>query len=132
MNMKKIINYKSIFVSDGQTDSMKFKAIGDYIVNEKTMIRLSHEDLRMQIAYKDKDIWLKNNDSMLHLNVDMMIENDYKVAYGRFILVTKVIMFEADESHLKLKYELYQADTLVSTVYILMSISDMDEQILVS
>lgn len=132
MNMKKIINYKSIFVSDGQTDSMKFKVIGDYIVNEKTMIRLSHEDLRMQIAYKDKDIWLKNNDSMLHLNVDMMIENDYKVAYGRFILVTKVIMFEADESHLKLKYELYQADTLVSTVYILMSISDIDEQILVS
>jgi hypothetical protein len=130
--MKKIINYKSIFVSDGQTDSMKFKVIGDYIVNEKTMIRLSHEDLRMQIAYKDKDIWLKNNDSMLHLNVDMMIENDYKVAYGRFILVTKVIMFEADESHLKLKYELYQADTLVSTVYILMSMSDIDEQILVS
>ena len=127
-----MINYKSIFVSDGQKDSMQFKTVGEYIVSEKTMIRLEHEDIRMQIAYKEKDIWLKNNDSMLHLNVDMMVENDYKVAYGSFTLVTKVLMFVANESQLKLKYELYQGDSLVSTVYILMSLSNIDEEILVS
>lgn len=132
MNMKKTINYKSIFVNDGQKDSMQFKVIGEYIVSDKTMIRLEHEEMRMQIAYKNSDIYLKNNNSMLHLNTDIMVENNYTLAYGSVILVTKVLLFEADESHLKLKYELYQSDALVSTVYILMSMSDVEEEMIVS
>ena len=132
MKMKKMINYKSIFVSDDQKDTMQFKVLGDYIENEKTMIRFSHDDLHIQIAYKDDDIYLKNNDSMLHLNKDIMVENDYKVAYGSFVLVTKVLLFETNESHLKLKYELYQKDTLVSTVYILVSMSDIEEEMVVN
>ena len=132
MKMKKMINYKSIFVSDDQKDTMHFKVEGEYIEKEKTMIRFSHDDLHIQIAYKDDDIYLKNNDSMLHLNKDIMVENDYKVAYGSFVLVTKVLLFEANESHLKLKYELYQKDTLVSTVYILVSMSDIEEELVVN
>ena len=132
MNMKKMINYKSIFVSDDQKDTMHFKVEGEYIEKEKTMIRFSHEDLHIQIAYKNDDIWLKNNDSLLHLNRGIMIENDYKVAYGSFTLITKVLLFEANENHLKLKYELYQQDTLVSTVYILVGMSDIDEEMLIS
>ena len=132
MKTKKMINYKSIFVSDGQKDTMQFKVIGEYIENEKTMIRFSHEDLHVQIAYKNDDIYLKNNDSLLHLNKDVMIENDYKVAYGSFVLKTKVLMFEANDSHIKLKYELYQQNTLVSTVYILVGMSDIEEEMLIN
>ena len=132
MKMKKMINYKSIFVSDGQKDTMQFKVLGEYIENDKTMIRFSHEDLHVQIAYKDEDIYLKNNDSMLHLNKDVIVENDYKVAYGSFILKTKVLMFEANDSHMKLKYELYQQDILVSTVYILIGMSDIDEELVIN
>ena len=132
MNMKKVINYKSIFVTDGDKDSMQFKTVGDYSVNDKTHIRLQHEDLRMQIAYKNSDIYLKNNNSMLHLNSEIMVENNYNLAYGSVVLVTKVLLFEADDNHLKLKYELYQADTLVSTVYILMTMSDEEEEISVN
>ena len=130
--MKKTISYKSIFVSDGQKDSMQFKTVGEYLSGDKTVIRLVHEDLRMQISYKGKDIWLMNNDSLLHLNEDVMIENDYRVAYGSVVLITKVLMFEKDESHMKLKYELYQSDVLVSTVYILLGMSDVDEDIVVN
>ena len=132
MNMKKVINYKSIFVTDGQKDSMQFKTVGEYIESDKTFIRFEHDDLRMQIAYKNSDIYLKNNNSMLHLNSEVMIENDYNLAYGSVVLVTKVLLFEADENHLKLKYELYQADTLVSTVYILMTMSDEEAEISVN
>ena len=90
MKMKKMINYKSIFVSDGQKDTMQFKVLGEYIENDKRLIRFSHEDLHIQIAYKNEDIYLKNNHSLLHLNKDVMIENDYKVAYGSFVFSTKL------------------------------------------
>ena len=125
------MRYMAVFLSGEDKQSLKFSTVGDLMVSDRTIIQMDHEDMHIEIDYHGDDLYLKNNGSILHLNTKRSIQNQYMTAYGALDLKVKVESFDINEKRMKLKYGLYDT-SLISSVYILITFNDVEEQILVN
>ena len=93
----------------------------------ETSLKFDIPENTIDISYNQDEIILKYGQSCLKLNLHKEIWNQYQLPYGQAILKTKVCLFEANDHHIKLKYELYDQQSFISTVYILITMSSMEE-----
>lgn len=117
--------YKAIFKQGEDTESMEVKSKGFYITGEKTRITLDINDKLVDISYHDRQITLRNGNSVLLLHLDKDVWNQYEVPYGHIQLKTRTCFFEVNDRSLKLKYELYDQSSLISSVYIMIQMKDI-------
>lgn len=127
MYQNKLIQYKAIFKQDGETETVQYKAKGIYKTGEKTILRFDIPENTIDISYKGHKICLKYGQSILNLDLQKDIWNQYQLPYGSVLLKTKVERFEANGQRIKLKYHLYDQQSLISTVYILITIDSLEE-----
>ncbi len=117
--MKSKVYYKAIFVSGDDKQSIQYIEEGHYKYhNDKHIVNFRHDDLHIKIKYDTKEVELINNASTLRMIKDQEVFNQYKSDYGYIDLKTNIVKIEADEHMLKLIYELYNNNELVSTVYL--------------
>ncbi len=62
---------------------------------------------------------------MLKFDFDKEVWNQYQLPYGLVPLKTKLLKFEANEDRIKMKYDLYDQNGLISTAYILITMIPM-------
>jgi uncharacterized beta-barrel protein YwiB (DUF1934 family) len=118
MDQRKSIHYKAIFKQDNQIDTIEYKAVGTYHDGEKRRLSFQSEGHTIDIVYDEQRITLKHDQSTLLLNKDKVVWSDYQLPYGQVQLCTKVKKFDVHHHHFQLKYELYDHQSLISTVYI--------------
>jgi hypothetical protein len=118
MYQKKQIIYKSIFINGDNKETVELKVEGKVYQGDTTIISFKTDDFLCELSYNDQHIILKNNQSQLRLVKNQRVKNLYKVPYGEVLLETKLLNFKFNENHLGIKYELYDNDYLISTVYI--------------
>ncbi len=127
MYQNKYIQYKAIFKQNGETETIQYHANGIFHQGKKTSLKFDIPENTIDISYNQDEIILKYGQSCLKLNLHEEIWNQYQLPYGQAILKTKVCLFEANDHHIKLKYELYDQQSFISTVYILITMSSMEE-----
>jgi Domain of unknown function (DUF1934). len=117
MIQKKIV-YKSVFQSEESKDIVKLEGIGNVIYDD--MIRISFQDKGsvIEIRYSDEKLVLKNNESVLHFKRNKMVLNRYQMMYGEVFFKTKLLQLKYSDDFVGIKYELYDDNGLISTVYI--------------
>ena len=118
---ERLIHYKAIFVQDGQKDVVEYKEKGTYEIGDKHCISFVHDGIKIKITYDDIHVELKQGSSVLLLNRDHDVWNDYQLMYGTVTLRVKVCHLEVMDDSLKLKYELYDLNGLISSVYIIVT-----------
>ncbi|MEG0452745.1 MAG: DUF1934 family protein [Coprobacillus sp.] len=128
MYKTKRIHYKSIFKTDDQNETIEYKAQGIVHIDKDTHIQFKTKENLIDIVYNLDKITLKHNESILELSKDKEVWNQYQLPYGSVALKTKLLVFEASEEKIKIKYELYDEVTLISTVYILVTLMPCDLQ----
>lgn len=124
MSSQKRIRYQAIFKTDDQTDRIQYDAIASYHEGKTSSLSFQTQDGHIHISYDDHQICLKNNQSLLNLDLTKDIMNPYQVAYGTLYLRVSTILFEANHEHIRLKYYIYDQDELITTVYILITMKD--------
>lgn len=127
MKQKKHVQYKAIFKQDDQTDTVQYQSVGIYKKEEKTSLSFHTDEYTIVISYHDSQIRLQHGQSTLNFDLEKEIWNQYQLPYGTVPLKTKVCLFEANDIHIKLKYELYDYQSLVTTVYILITMSEWED-----
>lgn len=121
MYQTKRIHYKSIFKQDGQTETIEYKAKGIVHRDKETHICFKSDDMDIQISYGENGITLNQGVSSLRFDYQKELWNEYQLPYGEVLLKTKLKMFEANDDCFKMKYELYDQNGMISTVYILIT-----------
>lgn len=129
MYQNKKIHYKAIFKQDGDTESVEYKANGVLHHGEKTCLSFQTPENTIDISYGNQEICLKNGHSLLNLHLNKEIWNQYQLPYGSVMLRTKVLLFETNDERIKLKYELYDQQSLISTVYIFITMVPLVEEV---
>lgn len=127
MYQRKSIKYKAIFKQDGNTETIEYNAQGILHKGDMNCLSFQTKENTIDIRYGNDEICLKNNDSLLHFHLNNEIWNDYKLPYGSIPLRTKVLLFETNDNHIKMKYELYDQSSLITTAYLLISIRPLEE-----
>ena len=108
------------FKYDSHQETIKFDTNG-YLKNTsngKTISFKGDKEIKIEIML-DKVI-LHNGKSVLHLVLNDEIVNEYETDYGVVLLKTKLISYQY-ENPLKLRYELYDGNNLISSVYLMVS-----------
>lgn len=118
MYQTKQIHYKAIFKSYGQSETVEYKAKGILHKDKQTHLTFDTENETIHIIYDENRIELKHGNSSLCFQFDKETWNQYQLPYGSVRLKTKLLKFEADDECLKMKYELYDQESLISTVYV--------------
>ena len=121
MYQTKNIHYKSIFKQDGQSETIEYKSKGILHVGQKTQLSFDTKEGTIEITYGKEGIILKHGISMLKFDFDKEVWNQYQLPYGLVPLKTKLLKFEANEDRIKMKYDLYVQNGLISTAYILIT-----------
>lgn len=121
MYQTKNIHYKSIFKQDGQSETIEYKSKGILHVGQKTQLSFDTKEGTIEITYGKEGIILKHGISMLKFDFDKEVWNQYQLPYGLVPLKTKLLKFEANEDRIKMKYDLYDENGLISTAYILIT-----------
>lgn len=117
MYQTKQIYYKTIFKSQGESETVEYKAVGVFHKEEKMHLYFDTKDGTIHIIYDDNGVELKHGQSVLYFQYDKEVWNQYQIPYGELQLKTKLLLFEANEQRIKMKYELYDFQGLISTVY---------------
>lgn len=123
MYKRKHIKYKAVFKQDGNIDTIEYNEIGTLFMEQMMKLCFQVNGVDIEISYQDQKIVLKNGNSILNLHRDHDVFNEYQLPYGSVPLKTRVHKFEANEERIKLKYELYDAHSLISTVYIMVQMT---------
>lgn len=124
MNQTKQIHYKAIFKQDGDQQTVEYKAKGYICYGQKTSLYFQTSQGKIQISYDDKEVHLKNGDSLLRFHKEKMVWNQYQLPYGMVELKTELMKFQSGDDVLKMKYALYDHQGLISTVYIMVTFKD--------
>lgn len=114
------VKYRSVFKYDNHQETIKFDTNG-YLKttsNGKMISFKGDKEIKIEIML-DKVI-LHSGKSMLHLVLNDEIVNEYETDYGVVLLKTKLISYQY-ENPLKLRYELYDGNNLISSVYLMVS-----------
>ena len=127
MYQNKYIQYKAIFKQDGETETIQYQANGLSHKGKKTCLKFDIPENTIDISYGEDEICLKHGQSCLKLNVNKDIWNQYQLPYGQALLKTRVCLFEANDHRIKLKYELHDQQSLISTVYIFITMTTVEE-----
>lgn len=117
---KKII-YKSVFKSGNDKETVEYKETGMIKRGEKTTISFRSGEQMIEISYDEHEVILKNNQSILRLKEGKDVLNEYQLPYGTVLLKTRMLNHKFKEDHFQLKYELYDNNFLISTVYIVIN-----------
>lgn len=126
MNKIIMINYKSIFKYEDGKEAITYNEVGSLIEqNNHKIINFSSNEINVSIDISDNQIILKNNNSTLKLVKDKDILNDYYTEYGMVKLRTRLISFEEKDS-IKIKYQLFDQSALISDIYILIRIKELE------
>lgn len=128
MYQTKYIHYKSIFKQGDQNETIEYKSKGIVSYQNGAHIHFETEHGPIHIQYDDHEVVLKNGESRLMFHDQKDVWNDYKLPYGSLSLKTKLLSFEASEERIKMKYELYDAQGCISTVYILIRLVPLGNQ----
>jgi len=123
---RKNIYYKSIFKQDGQTETIEYKCQGNVFKQDQYIhIAFESKGNQIDIAYNDKEVILQNNKSKLYFDFHKKIWSNYQLPYGIARLGTRLLVFEVNSDRLKMKYELYDQQGFISTVYILVTMTPL-------
>lgn len=120
------VNYKAIFKYPEHKESISYKEKGYFQQTNttKSIIFDSKQD-HIEIHIKQQEVHLKNNHTTLRLVKDHKITNQYQSAYGMMELITKLILLE-DGNTIKIKYQLFDHQAMISEVYILITMKVLD------
>lgn len=119
----KNIHYKAIFKQEDQKDTVEYKAKGKFYLKDKELkLHFVVDKHVIDISKENDSISLTHDQSTLKLNTEHMETTSYHLPYGNVQLKTKVLMFEASEENIKMRYELYDYKGLISTVYIFINL----------
>lgn len=120
--MKKVINvkYRSIFKYENHQEVIKFDEKGYLEESENHQVISFINDKLIKVEIKKDEIVLFHGTSVLRLVLGKDILNDYATEYGVFSLKTRLIYYEVGNT-IKIKYELYDGDNLISQVYMMLS-----------
>lgn len=120
--MKKVIKvkYRSIFKYENHQEVIKFDEKGYLEENENHQVISFINDKLIKVEIKKDEIVLYHGTSVLRLVLGEDILNDYATEYGVFSLKTRLIHYELGNT-IKIKYELYDGDNLISQVYMMLS-----------
>ena len=124
MSYQKRIQYHAIFHYEDHSDHIHYDTIASYHKGKKTTLSFHIPEMDIVLSYQDNQIDLKNNQSFLKLDLNQETYNHYRTPYGDILLKIKTLLFEANDQHIKLKYELYDQSQLLNTVYILITLKD--------
>lgn len=127
MYQNKLIQYKAIFKQDGDTETVQYQARGIFKSGKKTCLKFDVPENTIDISYDKHMICLKHGQSVLNLDLQKEVWNQYQLPYGHVLLKTRVLLFEANDQHIKLKYDLYDQQAIISTVYILITMSPLED-----
>lgn len=118
MYQTKQIHYKAIFKNHDQSESIEYKTKGIFHKEKKIYLTFDADDMTIHIEYDEKGIKLKHGQSQLYFQFDKDTWNKYQLPYGSVPLKTKLLKFNANDDYIKMKYELYDQEGLVSTAYV--------------
>lgn len=123
MYQTKHIHYKAIFKQDGQQETMEYKVNGivDLQSKDKTWIHFQSQEGIVQIIYDQQEVTLQHGESVLLLKKHEDVHNVYQLPYGQVHLTTRLLKLEANEQRMQMKYELYDQQGLLSTVYVMVT-----------
>ena len=124
--MKKHFSYKAIFTSNGQKEKVEMEADGSYF-SSPYRILFNYQQTHIEIEVNSKNILLKNNDSLLNLNTEQVVFNNYKLPYGYTHFKSRVDLLEYNEDYLHLKYTLFDDVSEITQAYIIITIKDILE-----
>lgn len=125
---RKKIYYRCVFDYGSHKDSISYQELGSYErENRDHLVRFHTKDGAMVLRYNDEEVYLTHDDSHLMFAVNQMIENEYKTGQGGIPLKTEVQSIDGNEDRLKFIYSLYQGENLVSHVYMMVRMEDLDE-----
>lgn len=122
MYQTKHVHYKIIFKQDGKSETIEYKSDGIIDYNHKTHLSFETQDGTIDLSFDENEIILKHGESLLRFLYDKELWNEYKLPYGSVSLKTKLISFTASEKHIKMKYELYDQNGLISTAYVFITL----------
>ncbi len=128
MYQTKNVYYKTIFKQDGQTETVEYKAQGVLCHGEKTQLSFDTQEGTINIIYDEKGVTLNHGQSTLNFDHHKDIWNQYQLPYGSVALKTRLLLFEANEDRIKMKYELHDQQGLISTAYILITLIPLSFQ----
>lgn len=120
------VNYKAIFKYPEHKETISYKERGYFqnIDNTKSIVFDSGEN-HIEIHIKQHEVQLKNNYTTIRLVKERKIINQYQSEYGMMELITKLILLE-DGDTIKIKYQLFDHQTMISEVYILITMKVLD------
>lgn len=119
-----LVKYKMIFKYEYSNESVEYKGKGVLLNGTSTTLSFDCEAGTIEVIYNDKEVILNNGNSKLSFYYNKERWNDYNIQYGVVKLKTKLLMFEANDQSIKMKYELYDQGQLVSTNYMIINIQN--------
>lgn len=121
------IKYVSLMVTDGDKERHEEKKIGTIEMISDGRTIYFESDRKYEIYHNVSELVLKQNDSTLKFKLGQKIECDYVTEYGIMKFTTFLETLQENDTLLKAKYHLYQADELVSTIYMQVSWLNIEE-----
>ena len=120
--MKEIIKikYRTIFKYEEHQEVVKFDEKGYLEKLEDCQVISFKGDSLIKIKLRQDEVVLHNGDSILRLALDCDVLNDYQTEFGSVSLTTRLVQYEIGNT-IKIKYELYDGNSLVSNVYMMLS-----------
>lgn len=128
MYQTKHVYYKTIFKQDGQSETIEYKAQGVLSKGQETHLSFSIQDDTIHIFYDQESVTLNHGHSTLKFDFQGEIWNQYELPYGTVPLKTKLLLFEANDDRIKMKYELYDHQGLLLTAYVLITLIPLSNQ----
>lgn len=126
--MRKKIYYHCVFDYGTHKDSLSYQELGSYEQQSHDhLVRFHTKDGAMQLRYNDEEVYLTHGDSHLMFALNQMIENVYQTEQGSIPLKTEIQSLDGNEERLKFIYSLYQGDNLISHVYMMVRMENLDE-----
>lgn len=119
------IKYKSIFKYDAHQDQQNYDGIG--------IVSMYPDGLdvswgTMKVIVRGDTIFLSNETSELELCYQKIVDNAYVTAYGEVMLQTKLESYSYTKDSVRCKYLLMEGNVVISQVYILIQMIDVNEE----
>lgn len=128
--MKKIIyiKYNSIFKYETHKETVKYQEIGTYEETSKGIyIRFKTKETNIEIRILKDTVWLTNGSSTLQLITGKRVKNSYPTMYGTIYIDTFMENFE-NTGNIKIKYQLLDQEICISKNYILLQITEKENE----
>ena len=112
------MKFKSIIKNGEETSSVEFEGNGTVRIDDSTLAYyLDYGKEHYEFIYDQKILTLKQNKSLLHLELGKSIANSYHTAYGDLMIDASLMRCEFDEKGMKIMYDLYQMGEKISRIY---------------